>query len=76
MSNIEQYKPIVRIEIRSTGDTKECIDCPSYITKDVIDKALADSSRFLSIGDETINKADIKRVYIAVASSDIEEYIA
>jgi len=76
MNTIKQYTPIVRIEIRTMWNEKEFIDCPINITKDMLDKALADSSRFINLWDETINKADIRRVFKATPSNDMEEFIA
>ncbi len=73
---IKPYIPVVKIEMRSMWNEKEYIDCPEIITKEMLDAALADWSRFINLWDETINKADIKRVFIVRPQNDIEEFIA
>lgn len=77
MNQIKQYKPVLKLELRTMGsNAPDVYDLPEGTTIEKMAKALGDQSKFIVVGDRIINKSDIRQVLTHKPADEIEAYVA
>lgn len=76
MTAIKEYKPVLKLELRTMGwQQQDIYDLPEWATIEKMAKALSDQSKFIVVWDRIINKSDIRQVLTHKPKDDIEAFV-